>query len=364
MSTIEVADPSGSVSSPVLVSDLWKAAFPTEREIRMGHRRLHAKATGILMLGGASYWALVIADYALWIRVIAAALLVGSLIATATGIMHDANHGSFSTHRWFNRLAACSSDLLGASSWLWRFKHNHLHHGNTNVPGFDSDIEQEPFARLSPDQQWRSWHRWQHVYLWFLYGFFAMKNLLFGDLRNLAAHRVGSQELPGATRRSVVARIVLGKVGHIGWALVVPFFFNPWWGVLAFYAVCSWVVGFTLAVVFQLAHCVDVAGFPAVDTPRRGNDFYSHQLLTTVDIASPVPVLGHVFRWLVGGLDCQIEHHLSPRLPHTVYPIVARRFHRLCREAGITVRRHSGVWSAIRSHTRWLIDMGRRPLTA
>ena len=83
----------------------------------------------------------------------------------------------------------------------------------------------------------------------------------------------------------------------------------------------------------------------------------------TVDIASPVPVLGHAFRWLVGGLDHQIEHHLAPRLPHTVYPIVAARFHRVCREAGVTYRLHPGVWAALRSHGRWLRAMGRPDIT-
>ena len=62
--------------------------------------------------------------------------------------MHDGNHGAFSTLRRVNRIAGWSSDLLGGSSFLWRFKHNTLHHGNTNVVGYDTDIDQMPFARL------------------------------------------------------------------------------------------------------------------------------------------------------------------------------------------------------------------------
>jgi linoleoyl-CoA desaturase len=116
-------------------------------------------------------------------------------------------------------------------------------------------------------------------------------------------------------------------------------------------------------VTFQLAHCVDVAEFDDEQAMRRGSDFYAHQLRTTVDIASPVPVLGHAFRWIVGGLDHQIEHHLAPRLPHTVYPIVAARFHRACSEAGLPYRLHPGVWAALRSHARWLRAMGRPAVT-
>jgi hypothetical protein len=42
-----------------------------------------------------------------------------------------------------------------------------------------------------------------------------------------------------------------------------------------------------------------------------------------------------------------------------VYPIVAARFYRACGEAGVTYRRHPGVWAALRSHGRWLRAMGR-----
>ena len=35
--------------------------------------------------------------------------------------------------------------------------------------------------------------------------------------------------------------------------MVIPLLFNPWWAVLAFSLACSWLVGFLLAVTFQLA---------------------------------------------------------------------------------------------------------------
>ena len=68
------------------------------------------------------------------------------------------------------------------SSWLWRFQHNTLHHGNTNVVGFDADIALAPFARLAPSQPWHRWYRAQHIYIWPLYGFLALKNLLVSDV--------------------------------------------------------------------------------------------------------------------------------------------------------------------------------------
>lgn len=353
---------SSSAHTDDTLDAIWQSSLPTSLEIRRGRRRLHAKATATAALLAVSYWLLVIADTAVWLRLLAAVTLVAGLLATATGIMHDGNHGSFSRFRWLNRLAGSTGDLLGASSWLWRFKHNHLHHGNTNVEGMDTDIEQQPFARLAPGQEWRPWHRWQRFYLWPLYGFFGMKNMFFGDLRNLFTRQIGPVAIPNEPGRGVTSRVVLGKSAHIAWALVVPLLFNPWHVVLLFYVVCSWTVGFVLAVLFQLAHCVDLAGFTESDAPRRGEHFTSHQLLTTADIACRVPAVGHVFRWIAGGLDHQLEHHLAPRLPHTVYPAVARRFRERCAAAGFHAQMHIGLWAALRSHYRWISEMGRAPI--
>jgi linoleoyl-CoA desaturase len=345
------------------LSSLWRSVLPSANDVRRGRRQLHLKAMIIATLVIAAYWGLVMTNTGLLVRMTCAAVLATGLIAVATCIMHDANHGAFSQHRWLNRLVACTADGLGASSWLWRFKHNTLHHGATNVEGVDSDIAQAPFARLGPSQRWRSWHRLQHIYLWPLYGFMAMKNLLVGDLKNLVTQRIGPQALHKRSSVGVVLRVVAGKVAHFAWAVLIPLLFNPWWAVLVFYLCMSWVVGFVLAVIFQLAHCVEDVDFVEQTAPRRGEHFIPHQLRTTANVNSKAPVIGHLFRWLVGGLDCQIEHHLAPRLPHTAYASVSDRFRRGCVELGVPYRQHRSPWAAVRSHARWLKRMGQPTMT-
>jgi linoleoyl-CoA desaturase len=287
--------------------------------------------------------------------VVCAAGLVTATVATATSVMHDANHAALATSTRLNRVLACSADLLGASSWLWRFKHNHLHHANPNVVGVDSDISQAPFARLAPEQQWRPWHRYQHLYLWFLYGFLTIKWLVIADFSNLARRRIGEQPLSRGPRPLEIAGLAAGKVTHVGWALAIPLAFHPWWGVACFYLACSWVVGLTLSVIFQLAHCVDTAEFALPDAARRGENFELHQLRTTVDLDCRLVPL----RWLMGGLDHQVEHHLAPRLPHTIYPLLAARLRPVCAERGIVYRVHPSLWAALRAHARWLKRMGQ-----
>ena len=340
---------------------LTQQVMPSSAQIADARRRLHRKAAFIAVMAVSSYGALVFAPVGLVLRVAFMLLLVVSLVATATSVMHDGNHGAFSTSTRVNRIAGWSSDLLGGSSYLWRFKHNRLHHGNTNVVGYDLDIDQVPFARLAPQQPWRRWHRWQHLYMWVLYGFLTIRWLLIADFATLIRGRQGTHPLPKQPRRRDVALIVFGKMLHVAWALVLPMFFHPWWGVLGFYLVASWLVGFLLANFFQLAHCVERAEFFTADAPRRGADFDLHQLRTTVDIRCRIPIVAGFVHWWMGGLDYQVEHHLAPKLPHTIYPLVAPRLEAACAERGVTYRTHPSVIEAVRSHARWLRTMGRDP---
>lgn len=348
-------------SNDELIDSVWRTVLPDERAVRRARRRLHRKALTISAILVCSYAALVVADFGLFARIVAAAALVAGLVALGTCVMHDANHGSFSRRRWVNRVLSCTSDALGASSWLWRIQHNRLHHGNTNVVGYDADIELSPWARVAPAQPWHPRYRWQHIYIWPLYGVLSLKNLLVSDLLSLVHGKVGQQPLRRAVTSGVVARITLGKLTHLTWALAVPLLFNPWYGVLAFYVVCSWLVGFSLALIFQLAHCVETAQTADAEPLRRGVHHAAHQLRTTVDIACPAPFVGRCFRWIAGGLDHQIEHHLAPGLPHTIYPEIAKRFRAECAKHQIAYHLHPGVMPALKSHARWLREMGRPP---
>lgn len=348
--------------SPAPSGRLLAAVLPSAVELSTARRRLHAKAGLIVAMDVVGYLGLVVADVPLWARFGFAALLVHAVLATATGIMHDANHGAFARRRSVNRALAYSADALGASSWLWRFQHNELHHRNTNVIGLDTDIDQDPFARLAPTQPWKPWHRFQHVYLWPLYGFLQVQWLLVSDVRALVGGGMGGQPFRTRPRPADVVRITIGKLAHIGWALVLPMFFHPVLHVVVWYLACSWCVGFALAVVFQVAHAVDLADFSEDQTRRRGDDMVRHQLATTVDVRLGRGPLSAYLNFLTGGLGYQVEHHLAPKVPHTHYPAMARKVAAMCAANGLRHRIHTGPLAAVASHQRWLKAMGRRPV--
>ena len=347
--------------APADALSLSASIRPSSAELTVARRQLHLKAAVIGTLAVGSYWTLVVAESTVVVKILSALVLVVALTAAATCVFHDGNHASFSKSRTVNWLAGYTGDLMGASSWIWRFKHNNLHHGNTNIVGVDADIEQAPFARLTPDQPWRPWHRHQHLYMWILYGFLTLQWFLISDFIDLKNRGIGDHRFPRQPRRRDIGALAFGKVLHVGWALALPIVYHEWWVVLVFYLAISWCVGLLLATMFQLAHCVELADFPPADTQRRGADFVEHQLRTTVDVVCRTKVGRLSLHWLMGGLNFQVEHHLAPRLPHTIYPIIAKRLDRVCAEQQLVVRSHASPWQAVRSHARWLKLMGAHP---
>ena len=84
---------------------------------------------------------------------IAECVLLGFLTAAiGFNVMHDGAHGSFSPIKWVNNVASNAASFLGASQYMWKTKHNVIHHTYTNIHGVDDDIEARPFLRLCDEQ--------------------------------------------------------------------------------------------------------------------------------------------------------------------------------------------------------------------
>ena len=293
----------------------------------------------------------------------AVALSIGLGLAIAAigfNIQHDGGHGAYSRHRWVNRTAAMTLDLLGGSSLIWAHKHNGLHHTFTNISGHDDDINLGLIGRLSPDQPHRWWHRWQHLYLWPLYGMLPIKWQFFDDFADLAARGRGDRSVPRLAAADWLV-LLTGKLIFFSLALVVPLQRHPIGSVIGCYVLVSMVQGIVLSVVFQLAHCVEEADFPgSAPSSAAMGPWADHQLATTVDFSRSNALLS----WLLGGLNFQVEHHLFPRICHVHYPEISRIVEQTCRDCGVPFRCHRTFLSGLASHYRWLRRMGQEPAMA
>jgi linoleoyl-CoA desaturase len=317
--------------------------------------RMYLKSALILAWFVASYVLLVFAVHTWWLSVPLALSLGLAMAAIGFNIQHDGGHRAFSRFNWVNRLAAMTLDLLGGSSYIWDVKHNSVHHTYANITHQDDDINVGFLGRLSPHQKRYAFHRLQHVYLWFLYGFITLKWQLLDDFWNVARGKVGEHKF-ARPRGFDLAVFVGGKVVFFSLAFVIPMLLHPWWAVLLAYGLASFVQGVLLSTVFQLAHVVEEAEFPMPDpvSNRMPTHWAVHQVLTTVDFSRRNPVL----TWLLGGLNFQIEHHLFPRVCHVHYPAVAAIVEKACAEFGLRYNAHKSFWAGVVSHTRWLRRLG------
>jgi linoleoyl-CoA desaturase len=337
-----------------------------EQHLSVGHVRLrgafglYAKTPIALGLTLSSWAVLLFARPG----AIGVALCLGGLAAGAILIafcvQHDANHGSYFKSRRSNHAVGLMSDvLLGFSSYAWRVKHNVAHHTYTNVDGYDDDIEQ-PLARFTPTQPAKRRYRFQHLYVWPLYSLMGLHWQTVGDFQSL---RRGSFGKTALRFPSGWARVGLlgGKLLFVGWAIVLPLLVYPWWTVVSAYVGLTMVMSVVMATTFQLAHVVEEANFVSAGDLASGQRVWAvHQVETTVDFCPR----NRFLTWTLGGLNFQIEHHLFPRLPHTLYPAIAPIVQRNCLRHGVRYTVQPSLRVALRSHFRHLRELGRAGIRA
>jgi len=310
--------------------------------------------TAIVLMALVGFYLLLVFWSSAWWQGVPLAIGLG-LAVTAVGfnVQHDGAHGAYSRHAWVNRLMAATLDLLGASSLVWNRKHNQLHHTYTNLAGHDDDIDLGFLARLSPAQKHYRFHRLQHLYLWVLYALITLKWQLFDDFHDLARGRIGGHRLRRPKGWEIV-QFICGKLFFFGYALVLPALFHPIGAVLLYYLIANVVAGFTLSVVFQLAHVVEKTDFPEPARDGRVSTPWAiHQLRTTADFARNNRILS----WYIGGLNFQVEHHLFPKICHVHYRKLSRIVERACRKAGVKYNAFPSLRAAIASHYRALKAM-------
>jgi linoleoyl-CoA desaturase len=303
----------------------------------------------------ASYVLLVVVARTWWQALPMAILLGLSTAAIGFNVQHDGGHQAYSNFPWVNKVMAMTLDLIGGSSYLWHWKHAVFHHTYVNIVGHDPDINLGIIGRQTPHHRAFGFHRWQHIYLWPLYGLMAIKWHLYDDFRDVITGRVGAHRVPRPTGREL-GIFLLGKVAFFSLAFGIPMMFHPLWVVLLFYGAIALLLGIVLSVVFQLAHTVEEAGFPVPrsDSGAIENAWAIHQVETTVDFSRG----SRVAAWLLGGLNFQIEHHLFPRICHVNYPAISELVEETCRKFGLKYNENKSFWAGVESHFRWLRRMG------
>ncbi len=329
--------------------------FLENKKLSTGDFSLYFKSILLFTLYVAVYFHLVFFTPPTWWAIAECVLMGGLTAAIGFNVMHDGSHGSFSNSKLANKLATFSINILGASGIMWNNKHNIIHHTYTNIDGVDDDIEIKPLLRMCPTQKKRWIHRFQHIYVWFLYTLLLIVWLFITDYTKYFKKKVGTVPIKKMSAFDHFA-FWTAKIGYAFMMIVLPIYllgFTTW---LIGFLVMTMFSGFILSIVFQLAHTVEETSFPVPqDNGKIENEWAIHQIETTANFATR----NKVICWLVGGLNFQIEHHLFPKISHIHYPAISKIIKETCHEFNVRYIEYRRMRHAISSHASYLKKMGR-----
>lgn len=325
-----------------------------------GDFRLYLKSFLLLFMAIGTYLVLVNAWVTGWWALLLAAWLGFNLASIGFCIMHDANHGSYSSKPFVNQIMSIiGSNGLGANAYFWKQKHNVIHHTYTNVDGIDDDIAKSPIIRQCSSQRWVPAHQWQHLYLPFVYSLTSVFWIFFMDFNKYFTRRINGTKAWTLKWNNHLA-FWLTKLYYVSVYIVIPISMLGWKPWLAGFLIMNFSMGLTLSLVFQLAHVVEGAEFEMVEAAKHKQlsmGWAEHQLHTTFNFAMGNRWLS----WFVGGLNFQVEHHLFPRVSHIHYPAISKIVSATCLKHQLPYHAFGSFRQALLSHFRWMKGLGAKP---
>lgn len=313
----------------------------------------------LLFLG--PYFLFLFVDMAWYVQLLLVIVMGIGMAGVGMNVMHDANHGAYSTKKWINKLMGSSMYILSGNVYNWQVQHNVLHHTYTNIHGHDEDMETGGIMRFSEHTKWRRFHRFQHIYSIFLYGLLTINWALTSDFKQTNRYlkrklSYGKMPKPFAQWSS----LFLTKILYATIWLVIPmlFFDLAWWKILIGFFIMHYTAGLILSVIFQLAHVVEDTIMPLPDeSGTMKNTWAIHQLFTTVNFSTK----NKVVNWFTGGLNHQVEHHIFPNISHVHYKKISDIVKSTAKEFNLPYNEYQTTRKAIIAHFKHLKEMGQRP---
>jgi linoleoyl-CoA desaturase len=351
-----------SKKNPVFYNDLKSSVevyFINNNIQKTGDWRLYLKAAILIPSAIFIYIFLLGSQYPGWLGVSLSALLGFIFASIGFNVMHDACHGSYSSKKWVNNVLGLTLNALGGNAFIWKFKHNIVHHTYTNVDGIDDDIAKSPVIRQCSTQKWVPAHRYQYIYVVLVYAISSVAWVLMMDFTKYFSQKIFNTPLQKMSTQEHVI-FWFSKVMYMLFYIAVPVYFVGWGPWAIGFAAMHVTMGLVLALVFQLAHVVEHTEFEVVGamaSKQIDNEWAIHQVKTTANFAPKDKIIS----WFVGGLNYQVEHHLFPRVSHIHYPAISKIVHDTCKRHNLPYNEYSTMTAAVASHFRMMKQLGKKP---
>ena len=342
------------------VNDYFK-----ENEIKKtGNWKLHLKSIIMFSIFLTPYFLILTLEMNQWLQLLLTIVIGVGMAGVGMNVMHDGNHGSYSSKKWINKIMGASIYILAGNVYNWKVQHNVLHHTYTNIHGHDEDLDAGRIIRFSEHSQWRRFHRFQHYYSVFLYGLLTLNWAIttdFKQMRSYMKRKLSYGEFPNPAKEWSI--LIITKVIYLTIWIALPILFVDvaWWKVLIGFFVMHYTAGLILSIVFQLAHIVEDTKTVAPDESGTiKNTWAIHQLFTTSNFATN----NKIVNWFTGGLNHQVEHHIFPNISHVHYSNIAKIVKETAKEYNLPYYEYKSTRKAIISHFKHLKALGKKPKLA
>lgn len=273
-------------------------------------------------------------------------------------ISHDANHGAYSSSAKVNRALSLTFDLVGINSYMWRLMHNDAHHAYVNIPGTDAAITSNKLFRFSPYEERVPLHRYQHLYMPFIYCLPTLEWVITKDFYWFAFERNIGNHTNIKHPFSELLILLFSKAFYYTYMLVLPILFLSvsWVWVVTGFVIMHFFIGFTISLIFQPCHITEGTIYPHPDHDGYvDNNYVEHILESTTDYAWKNPIAN----WFLGCLNVHVIHHMAPGICHVHYPALTKIIHETAAEFGVEHREKKTIWEAWVAHLRFLKALGR-----
>ena len=330
---------------------------------RTGNWKLYSKAIVMFSLLLLPLIAIFVFDLPTWANIIGMILIGIGMAGVGMNVMHDANHESFSSRKWVNKLMGSSIYILAGNDYNWKVQHNVLHHTYTNIQGHDEDIDAGRIIRFSKHSKWLKIHKYQKYYSFFLYGLLTVNWAITTDFKQTYQYlkrKLSYGKFPNPATQWT--KLIIGKIIYYALWVVLPLYLGfAWYEVLIGFLIMHYTAGIILSVVFQLAHVMPNTEMPTPDKDgNMKNTWAIHQLYTTSNFAPK--------NWLVefftGGLNHQVEHHLFAHISHIHYDKLAKIVKETAEEFSLPYNEYKTFWKAVKEHYHQLNVLGKKPQLA
>ena len=326
---------------------------------KFANGKLKVKAAILLITFFGGYIAVMTLGLPVWIMFLICFVMGVAKAGIGMGVMHDANHGSFSKNKIVNKIFGKTADVLGVSSSNWINQHNKLHHTYTNIHGHDEDVDGKGLFRFTPDAPHKKMHKFQHFYWSFFYGFLTL-GWFFADAAAYKKYRAkGLNKNKGVKKAKEIGEIIFFKLLYITYMIILPLLVldAAWWQVLIGLLTIEFTAGMILSLIFQMAHVVDkfdLSNHDKFDGETK-DEWTVHQIKNTFNFA----VNNKIITWFCGGLNYQVEHHLFPNISHAHYPKLYKIVKETAAKHGVNYQEFTTFREAFVSHLIFLKKLGR-----